>query len=235
MGQSVNNIVTQFGRVAIKADKFFDFAAPVKIGKGKTSEKAPNAPVADPSTPVAVAVDSKGMFGTENAGPYFYAVTAKNRYGESEPVLLNSTAQAVGATQSVTLKFTGATSSAYPETCYVIYRSEMDPADITTADLFPIFEVSKTELAAGWDGAAAGTVHDRNRWIAGTKSALVYFNGSEMMEYLELGGTMKLDYAIVGPRRSFSVLNYGTPVEYQPGKIARIINIGKRGIPTVTA
>jgi hypothetical protein len=235
MGQSVNNIVTQFGRVAIKADKFFDFAAPVKIGKGKTSEKAPNAPVADPTTPVAVAVDSKGMFGTENAGTYFYAVTAKNRYGESEPVLLNSTAQAVGATQSVTLKFTGATSSAYPETCYVIYRSEMDPADITTADLFPIFEVSKTELAAGWDGAAAGTVHDRNRWIAGTKSALVYFNGSEMMEYLELGGTMKLDYAIVGPRRSFSVLNYGTPVEYQPGKIARIINIGKRGIPTVTA
>ena len=30
---------------------------------------------------------------------------------------------------------------------------------------------------------------------------------------------LKLDYAIVGPRRSFSVLNYGTPVEYMPGKI----------------
>ena len=42
---------------------------------------------------------------------------------------------------------------------------------------------------------------------------------------------MKLDYAIVGPRRSFSVLNYGSPVLYQPGKIARIINIGKIGLP----
>lgn len=233
MGQSVNNVTTQFGKVAIKADKFFDYAQPLKLGKGKTSAKAPNAPVADATTPVAVAVDPKGQFGTTHAGNYFYAVTAKNRYGESEPVLLNATAQAVGATQSVTLKFAGAGSSAYPESCYVIYRTEVDPASKDTAAFYPIFEVSKTELLAGWDGAAEGSVHDRNRWIAGTKSALIYFNGSEMMEYLELGGTMKLDYAIVGPRRSFSVLNYGTPVEYMPGKIARIINIGKIGMPTV--
>lgn len=233
MGQSVNNIVTQFGRVAIKADKFFDWAPSIKLGIGKTSDKAPNAPIADTTTPAAAAVDAKGQFGTTHAGTYLYVVTAKNRYGESEPVLLTTDPLAVGATQSVTLKFTGAASSAYPETCYVIYRTEVDPVSKDTAEFHPIFEVSKTELAAGWDGAEAGTVHDRNRWIAGCKSALVYFNGSEVMEYLELGGTMKLDYAIVGPRRSFSVLNYGSPVEYMPGKIARIINIGKIGMPTV--
>lgn len=233
MGQSVNNIVTQFGRVAIKADKFFDWAPSIKLGIGKTSDKAPNAPIADTTTPAAAAVDAKGQFGTTHAGTYLYAVTAKNRYGESEPVLLTTDPLAVGATQSVTLKFTGAASSAYPETCYVIYRTEVDPVSKDTAEFHPIFEVSKTELAAGWDGAEAGSVHDRNRWIAGCKSALVYFNGSEVMEYLELGGTMKLDYAIVGPRRSFSVLNYGSPVEYMPGKIARIINIGKIGMPTV--
>lgn len=232
MGQSVNNITTQFGKVAIKSDKFFDWNAPIKLNRGKTSDKAPNAPVKDATTPVTVATDSKGAFGTVHAGHYLYAVTAKNRYGESEPVLLTDVDQAVGTTQSVTLKFAGAASSAYPETCFVIYRTEVNPVDKSVADFYPIFEVSTTELAAGWDGAEAGSVHDRNRWIAGTKSALVYFNGSEMMEYLELGGTMKLDYAIVGPRRSFSVLNYGTPVEYMPGKIARIINIGKIGMPT---
>lgn len=232
MGQSVNDITTQFGKVNIKADKYFDFAKPIKLGGGKTSDKAPNAPIKDAATPVNVVVDAKGGFGSVHTGEYFYAVTAKNRYGESEPILLNGTVQAVGATQSVTLKFKGAQSSAYPETCYVIYRTEKDPVDKSTADFYPIFEVSTTELAAGWDGAAPGAVRDRNRWIAGTKSALVYFNGSEMIEYLELGGTMKLDYAIVGPRRSFSVLNYGTPVEYMPGKIARIINIGKIGLPT---
>ncbi len=232
MGQSVNNITTQFGKVAIKSDKFFDWNAPIKLNRGKTSDKAPNAPVKDATTSVVVAPDSKGAFGIVHAGNYLYAVTAKNRYGESEPVLLTDTDQIVGATQSVTLKFAGAASSAYPETCFVIYRTEVNPVDKSVADFYPIFEVSTTELAAGWDGAKAGSVHDRNRWIAGTKSALVYFNGSEMMEYLELGGTMKLDYAIVGPRRSFSVLNYGTPVEYMPGKIARIINIGKIGMPT---
>lgn len=233
MGQSVNDITTQFGKVNIKADKYFDWNQPIKLDRGKTSDKAPNAPVKDGTTPVAVATDAKGQFGTVHAGNYLYAVTAKNRYGESEPVLLTDADQAVGATQSVTLKFAASQSSAYPETCYVIYRTEVNPVSKDTADFYPIFEVSRTELAAGWDGAEPGTVHDRNRWIAGTKSALIYFNGSEMMEYLELGGTMKLDYAIVGPRRSFSVLNYGTPVEYMPGKIARIINIGKIGLPTV--
>lgn len=233
MGQSVDSIQTQFGKVAVKADKFFDWAEAILLNKTKTHDKAPNAPIADTTTPAATLVDAKGQFGTVHAGNYLYAVTAKNRYGESEPTLLTADVLAVGATQSVDLKFKGAGSSAYPETCYVIYRTEVNPIAKDVAQFYPIFEVSKTELAAGWDGASEGTVRDRNRWVAGTKSALVYFNGSEINEYLELGGTMKLDYAIVGPRRSFSVLNYGSPVLYQPGKIARIINIGKIGLPTV--
>lgn len=234
MGQSVNSITTQFGNVKIDADKYFDWRQPIKINRGKTSAKAPNAPVADVSTPVAAETDAKALFGTTHAGNYIYAVTARNRYGESEPVVLNKSGavQAVANNQGVKLKFTGGSGSAYPETSYVIYRTEKDPVDKNTADFYPIFEVSKTELQSGWDGATSGEVKDRNRWIAGTKSALVYFNGSEMIEYLELGGTMKLDYAIVGPRRSFSILNYGTPVLYMPGKIARIINIGKIGLPT---
>ncbi len=150
MGQSVNNITTQFGKVAIKADKFFDWNAPIKLNRGKTSDKAPNAPVKDTTSPVTVAVDSKGQFGTEHAGNYLYAVTAKNRYGESEPTLLTDADQAVGATQSVTLKFSAANSSAYPETCYVIYRTEVNPMSKDVADFYPIFEVSRTEMAAGW-------------------------------------------------------------------------------------
>lgn len=231
MGQSVNDIQTQFGKVSVKADKFFDWAEAIKLGNAKTSDKAPNAPIVDTTAPAAAFVDAKTKFGTVHAGNYLYAVTAKNRYGESEPTLLTADALAVGATKSVALKFKSAGSSAYPETCFVIYRTEVNPVSKDIADFYPIFEVSKTELAAGWDGAAENTVNDRNRWIAGCKSALIYFNGSEINEYLELGGTMKLDYAIVGPRRSFSVLNYGSPVLYQPGKIARIINIGKIGLP----
>lgn len=34
MGQSVNDITTQFGKVNIKADKYFDFNQPIKLGRG---------------------------------------------------------------------------------------------------------------------------------------------------------------------------------------------------------
>lgn len=46
MGQSVNNIVTQFGSVAVKSDKFFDVRKPIKATATATSPKAPATPVA---------------------------------------------------------------------------------------------------------------------------------------------------------------------------------------------
>ena len=225
MGQSVNTITTQFGQVAVKNDKFFDERRPIKSTAQKSFAKAPKAPVADGTTPVAVVTDTKTKFGT-HAGTYFYAVTAKNKYGESAPVVLNSSAaQAVTATQAVNLKFTAATDDPYPATCFVIYRSKVNPANLATTDLYPIFEVSTSELAAGYDGGAAGLVRDRNRIIAGTKSALVYYNSSDINEYLQFADTMKMDFAITSPARRFAILNYGTPVLYQPGKIARIYNL----------
>ena len=107
----------------------------------------------------------------------------------------------------------------------MIYRSKVNPVDLATTDFYPIFEVSTSELAAGYDGADAGQVRDRNRIIAGTKSALVYYNSSDINEYLQFADTMKMDFAITSPARRFAILNYGTPVLYQPGKIARIYNL----------
>lgn len=232
MGQSVNDITTQFGKVMVKNDKYFDVRKPIVSTKTATSPKAPAAPVADGTTPVAVATDTKTNFGA-SVGSYIYAVTAKNRYGESAPVILNASSalQAVSATQSVDLKFTAGTGGAYEATCFVIYRTEAITAFTAgVTPLYPIFEVPATALAAGWDGASANLVRDRNRFIAGTKSALVYYNDSQINEYLQFADTMKMDFAITAPSRRFAILNYGTPVLYQPAKICRIINIGKNGL-----
>ena len=229
MGQSVNDVMTQFGKVDIKNDKFFDVRKPISMSTVKSSQKAPTAPTKDATTPIAVAVDAKTKFG-QHAGTYFYAVTAKNRYGESNPTLLNDTKQAVAATESVTLKFASTAGSAYPETSYVIYRTEVDPIASATAEFYPIFEVSTAELQAGFDSAVAGQVKDRNRFIAGTKSAIVYYNDSQINEYLQFADTMKMDFAVTSPSRRFAILNYGTPVLYQPGKVSRIVNIGKKGL-----
>ena len=41
---------------------------------------------------------------------------------------------------------------------------------------------------------------------------------------------MKMDFAVTAPSRRFAILNYGTPVYYQPAKIVRIVNIGEEGL-----
>lgn len=228
MGQSVNDIMTQFGKVSVKSDKFFDVRRPIKASATASSPKAPGIPVASGTKPV-VATDIKTNF-VLHTGSYGYLVTAKNRYGESAPLKLTDTALAVAADQSVDLQWTAPVGGAYAPTCYVVYRTKKVTALTDTTEYYPIFTISTSTLAAGYDGAAATKVRDRNRIIAGTKSALIYYNDSQINEYLQFGDTRKLDFAITAPSRRFAILNYGTPCLYQPAKICRIINIGDNGL-----
>lgn len=228
MGQSVNDIMTQFGKVAVKTDKFFDVRRPIKASAVATSPKAPAVPVAG-GTKSAVTADAKTNF-VLHAGSYGYLVTAKNRYGESAPLKLTDNALAVGANQSVDLQWTAGVGGAYQATAYVVYRTKKVTALTDTTEYYPIFTIPASMLAAGYDGAVATKVRDRNRIIAGTKSALIYYNDSQINEYLQFGDTRKLDFAITAPSRRFAILNYGTPVLYQPAKICRIINIGDEGL-----
>lgn len=227
MGQSVNDIMTQFGKVAVKTDKFFDVRRPIKASATASSPKAPGIPVAE-GTKSAVVTDTKTNF-VLHAGSYGYLVTAKNRYGESAPLKLTDTALAVAADQSVDLQWTAPVGGAYAPTCYVVYRTKKVTALTDTTEYYPIFTIPASMLAAGYDGAAT-KVRDRNRIIAGTKSALIYYNDSQINEYLQFGDTRKIDFAITAPSRRFAILNYGTPVLYQPAKICRIINIGDEGL-----
>lgn len=227
MGQSVNDIMTQFGKVAVKTDKFFDVRRPIKASATASSPKAPGVPVAG-KTKSAAASDAKTNF-VLHAGSYGYLVTAKNRYGESAPLQLTDTALAVAANQSVDLQWTAPVGGAYAPTCYVVYRTKKVTALTDTTEYYPIFTIPASMLGAGYDGAEA-KVRDRNRIIAGTKSALIYYNDSQINEYLQFGDTRKLDFAITAPSRRFAILNYGTPVLYQPAKICRIINIGDGGL-----
>lgn len=228
MGQSVNDIMTQFGKVSVKSDKFFDVRRPIKASATASSPKAPGTPVAGKTKPT-VADDTKTNF-VLHAGSYGYLVTAKNRYGESAPLKLTDTALAVAANRSVNLQWTAPAGGAYAPTCYVVYRTKKVTALTDTTEYYPIFTIPASMLTAGYDGAVATKVRDRNRIIAGTKSALIYYNDSQINEYLQFGDTRKLDFAITAPSRRFAILNYGTPCLYQPAKICRIINIGDEGL-----
>lgn len=229
MGQSVNDVTTQFGKINIKNDRYFDVRKPIRLGKSATSPKAPATPIIKTEINVKDA-DTKTNFG-RHAGTYGYLVTAKNRYGESAPLNITPDgAQSVAKTQSVEFGVTAGAGGAYTASSFVIYRTKKDAALNSTTEYFPIFEVSVSQMANGYDGADKGCVRDRNRIIAGTKSALVYYNDNQINEYLQFSDTVKMDFAVTAPSRRFCILNYGTPVLYQPAKIVRIVNIGDKGL-----
>lgn len=223
MGQSVNGFQTQLGyNMDLKSDKFFDRRDPIKYNQVANSAKAPNTPT---SGSIAVETDTKNKFGSAFQGTYYYLVVANNRYGQSAPLAINTNGQAVASTESVDLSFTDGGGS-YPATHYTVYRTKANPVDRTSADYYPLFSVSTAQKLAGYDGAAGTKVRDRNRFIAGTRSALVMAPSSEIWEYLQLAATMKIEFALVTLAKEFACVNFGTPVLYQPGKICRIVNLG---------
>jgi hypothetical protein len=222
-GQSVNAIKVQFGDLPMQSDVFFDRRESIAYNRATTSAKAPNAPTTPTITPVSA--DTKNKFTSVHAGGYFYVVTAKNQYGESAPLVINTSIQAVAATESLDLTFVSGGGS-YPANGYVVYRTMKNVADRLTAKFYPIFEVSIADLAAGYDAASTLGVRDRNRFIAGTHSAIVGDFNDQMWEYIQLMPTSKIEFALTTLAKEFAVVNYGAPVLYQPGKIGRIVNIG---------
>lgn len=225
-GQSINKVVTQFGTLDIMNDLFFDNQKSVTSASVVTSAKAPAAPVPDGVTPQAVAADAKTQF-TDGVGTYLYAVRAKNRWGMSAPVVISATPLAVAATESVDLNFT-AGSGNYAAESFVIYRTEKDDtASSTSVKYHPIFEITASQLTAGYDGGAAGLVRDRNRIVANTTSSIIYEPISDILKYIELMPIMRVDYAPQTLSNRFSIVNYAAPQMAMPGKVARIINIGR--------
>ena len=225
-GQRMSTIVTQNGDVEIMQSNFFRNGVAKTTSSTATSAKAPAAPVADLSTPAAAETDALNRF-ANFTGDYFYAVSAKNRFGESAITPLGTSAVSVASGKSVDLKFT-AGSGSYAAECFCIYRSKKDPVGTyAQTEYFKLFEVSATELATGYDGASAGLVRDRNRFLPDTDQAfLVEWDSDQVLAWKQLAPMMKMDLAIIAPVMRFMVLCYGTPILYAPKKFVRFINIG---------
>lgn len=222
-GQSITSIQSQFGPLAMDYDIFMDKrTAKAQNAPAGSNTNVPVNPVKDGSAPATAYTNTSTRF-SDSAGNYLYGVTGKNKYGESAMVMLTAAQLAVTTTQAVKLKFAAGSGNA--ATGFVIYRSEKNDTG-ANAKLYPIFEISAAEHAAGYDGGSATEVVDRNLFISNTHSAMVVDPSTQMWEYLQLGGTRRVDFAQIELARKFAVVNYGTPVLYQPGKVARIINIG---------
>lgn len=227
-GGRVNSFISQFGDIELTYDVHMNgYFSTKKTTSTATSANAPAVPVADGVTPVApvsaTATNTKWAAG--DAGTYFYAVTARNRFGESALTVLNSGAIATIVTSgAIDLKFT-AGSGTYPATSYVIYRSNKGAASAAAATFYPLFGVNTTQLASGYDGAAALAVRDLNRFMPGTKQCFLLENTDEVVTLRQLAPLLKMDLAIVSPAFRFMILAYVTPILYAPRKMIRFINV----------
>lgn len=232
MGQRVKSFMSQYGEIDLNYDKFLKFSKAKTLSTSASSSKAPNAPTADVTTPKAVTTSTTTKFSGFN-GDYYYAVSATNKFGESTLTNLATVAGAntklaVAGTEVVDLLFTdgGGTFSA---TGYTIYRTEKSPSAATAAaaSFYPLFTITPAQLAAGFDGGAAGYVRDRNCIIANTEKAFLIQKDLEVFSFKQLAPLMKMDLAITGPATPFLILLYGTPVLYAPKKMVVFVNVGE--------
>jgi hypothetical protein len=222
MGQRVKTFASQFGDIELAFDKLLKSNPPRRITATKISPKAPDAIVAGAVTP---AVDTTARF-TNFLGDYFWAVSPINRYGEGPLTAVSGVATAVIANRSIDLTFTDG-GGTYPATGYVIYRSKRNPGTtLATTPMYPVFQVSTAQLAAGYDGGAAGAIRDKHRFIADCDQALLIQNSDEVYSFKQLAPLMKMDLAILSPAIRFMILLYGTPQLYAPRKMVRFINVG---------
>lgn len=226
MGQRVKSFESQYTTVELKYDVFMR-QNPRKTTDAATHGKAPAAPVLG-TTPSAAATDTSSEFLTDYDGNYYYAVAAVNKYGESPLTAISASVIAVTSTQAIDLSFS-AGAGAYAATGFILYRSELDPTGAITANnLYPVMSISVAELAAGFDGGAAGILRDRNRFIANTFTGMLIENDVETWSYKQLLPIMKMEIARMGTADNFMVLQYGTPQLYAPRKMVFYRNIGAK-------
>ena len=228
MGQRVQRFQSQYGEIELGYDIFLNANSPRKTSDGATHSQAPATPTITAPGVVATTDASTKFNATAELGDFFYAVAAKNRFGESVLAPFNTGllfTSVLGKSQDLTFVGAGGT---YPATGYVIYRSKANPVGtIANNELYPIFEVSTAQLAAGFDGAAALSVRDRNRFLPGCQQALLLQSDEEVYSFKQLAPLMKMDLAVLSPATRFMILMYGTPMLYAPKKMVRYINIGR--------
>jgi len=223
IGTVTQAIDTSIGKINLSSDKFMKTNPTRTTADTSTSPKAPPAPVTGGAPNVLV--DGLSKYITAEIGTCYYAVAAINRYGESALTVLDASAATIVAGRSVDLTFT-AGSGANATNGYQVYRTQITAAGSATGlKFYPIFRVSASQLAAGFDGGAAGKVRDRGRFLPGMEQAFLTEMTGEVLSFKQLAPISKLDLSIISMSRRFIAFNFCTPQMYAPKKFIRYINV----------
>lgn len=224
MGQNVQSFESNYGTIDLTWDVFMNKEKKKTLSSAATSNRAPAVPVASAIAAVAPTV-ANSKWGAGDAGNYFYAVAAVNRFGVSALTSMSASATTIAQNGAVDLTFT-AGAGANPTSAFIIYRSQAGAASAAAATYYPLFKVSTSQLANGYDGGAAGKIRDLNRFMPDTDQSFLIQNDDDVWAFRQLAPLMKMNLAVVSPAFRFMVLLYGTPLLFAPKKMVRFINIG---------
>lgn len=223
IGTVPKTIATTMGDIALMSDKMMQANPAKTTATPSTSTKAPAAPA---TVAVALAADTTAKFTAGEVGNVYYAVSALNAKGESN-LTSHAAAVAITAANRVDITIT-AGNNGNAATGYVIYRTKVTAAGSPAGlEFYPIFKVSTAQVAAGYNGAAAGVVGDRGYFMPDTEQCFLTQMSEEVMSFKQLAPISKLDLAVQKMARSFICFLFGTPQLYAPKKMIRFINVSK--------
>lgn len=230
IGTVPKTISTTLGEVPLMTDKMMKADPKKTLANSSTSTKAPTAPA---TVSVALTADSAVKYtatpytgGASELGNVFYAVSAINRYGESN-LTAYGTAVTLAAGQRPDITITAGTGP-IAAAGYVIYRTKITAASSPTGlDFFPLFKVSVAGVAAGFNGAAAGKVGDRGYYLPDMEQAFIAEVNEDVLSFKQLAPISKLDLAVLSMSRRFITFLFGTPQLYTPKKMVRFINVSR--------
>lgn len=216
-------ISTTLGDVKLNSDKMMKKDPEKTLANPATSTKAPSAPT---TVAVALTADATVKYATGEFGNVFYAVASINRYGESN-LTAYGTAVTLAAGQRPDITITPGASAIAPSG-YVVYRTKVTTASSPTGLMFyPIFKVSVSQVAAGYNGAGAGVVGDRGYFMPDMEECFATEMVDDVLSFKQLAPLSKLDLAVLSMSRRFITFLFGTPQLYTPKKMIRYINVAK--------
>lgn len=180
-----------------------------------TSSKAPSAPVLT-SAIAAANTGGTNKFSAADAGAYYWAVTACNRFGESAVSAGVTASPAAGEKVTLTITKNVGDSGDKLATYFKVYRSAKGAANANAA----MYTTSVKD-----SGAATTLVVDRNWFIPGTSIAPLFQMNLQNLTWRQLAPMLKIPLATVAASIRWMQLIYGTPIIYTPKKNILFLNV----------
>ena len=237
IGQSINEITTQAGDLALNATRFIE-ARPVAPAAARgPATHVPTAPsalaIATPGTQTTGEFDKSQ--GNQDAR-YAYIVTAANRFGESAPSskeispIMTAANAALG--RAFTIDITNAASVAIPPEYFNVYRTVALPASASAptdeTEYCLVMQIpAESQANLGATPATAGTLFDLNWNMPFTEELYIGELDPRVLTFRQLAPLMKLDLAVLAPAFRWMILLYGVLILFANRKWMRIRNIGR--------